>query len=307
MSARRTAAAICFALMLLGGAAVSATASRGSTPQPPVAAGAGILTGAHWGTVSDLPTFRKIGYGFDVTTCQPENLASCTAALSSAKRNGLRLIIGGYPEPYALSSDGTWTISPAGVAMLRLFAAHASTVIAVFVFNEPYWVSGYSADQLRALRLKIRSVWSAAKVYQDVGQPSGWGLGGPFSKGSDKWAHQRGVCDYCGVWDYPFGTGGYDKVGALAVLRRETRFVRSAIGGVPVWLNQAHAASCCDLVYPTAAEIKDWNCATRSALPKGALISWYVWRQNIYPSYLANHRDEWPLTVASACRRSSGH
>ena len=69
---------------------------------------------------------------------------------------------------------------------------------------------------------------------------------------------------------------------------------------VPVWLDQAHGVSM-RLVFPTQAQLLDWNCAVRSALPAGSLISWYVWRQGIYTDMLANHPEDWPLTTSAAC------
>jgi hypothetical protein len=76
------------------------------------------------------------------------------------------------------------------------------------------------------------------------------------------------------------------------------------MGAVTVWLNQAHA--CCGyLRWPTDSELLDWNCSTRAELPAGSLISWYVWRQQLYGDYLANHPDQWPLTTASACGSTS--
>ncbi|MBI3664852.1 MAG: hypothetical protein HY236_01270 [Acidobacteria bacterium] len=69
----------------------------------------------------------------------------------------------------------------------------------------------------------------------------------------------------------------------------------------PVVLDQSFRCnSCGHNAWPTLDQIKDWNCATRQ-LPTGA-ISWYVWRQSVYDDYLVNHPEDWPLTVASACK-----
>jgi chitodextrinase len=222
----------------------------------------GIMTGAHWGDASDLSTFKQIGYGFDVTTCNPGSLSGCTSMLDTARSNGLKLIIGGY---------------------------------------EPYWVKHYTAAQLRALRTKIRSVWPQAPVYQDLGQPSCWVTGGGCQGSGPQYDDQSGVCDYCGIWDYPFTTSGYTKTQSLAIASKETAFVQNNMHGIPVWLNQSHAASCCSLVMPTQSQIKDWNCAVRQVLPTGSLISWYVWRQGIYGDMLANHPEDWSSTTATAC------
>jgi chitodextrinase len=279
---------------------ISATTAACATPPPPSWT-SGLMTGAHWGTASDLSTFKQIGYGFDVATCQPTDLAGCTALLDTAHADGLKLIIGGYPEPYTLNADGTWSISAAGVQMLQLFQQRAADVLAVFVFNEPYWVDHYTAAQLRAIRAKIRTVWPQAPVYQDLGQPSCWVSGGGCQGSGPQYDDQSGVCDYCGIWDYPFTTSGYTKTQSLAIAQKESAFVLNSIHGIPVWLNQAHAASCCNLVMPTQAQVLDWNCAVRKVLPPGSLVSWYVWRQGIYSDQLANHPEDWPDTTASIC------
>ena len=84
------------------------------------------------------------------------------------------------------------------------------------------------------------------------------------------------------------------------MLARARAYISNEMGAVTVWLSQAHA--CCeDLVWPTDTDILDWNCTIRSALPKGSLVSWYAWRQATYRDYLANHPEQWPLTIRAAC------
>ena len=73
------------------------------------------------------------------------------------------------------------------------------------------------------------------------------------------------------------------------------------MGAVPVFLAQSFSTSTTE-VWPTQAQMLDWNCAIREALPSQALISWYVWRQeNLYPDSLAEYPAYWPSTVAGAC------
>ncbi len=272
------------------------------------------LTGAHWGAASDLSTFKHIGYEFDVATLNPGDPSSWAGILDAAQANGLKLIIGAYPEPYSYSG-GEWSISAAGVNLLNYLASRSSLVLALFVYNEPYWLSpttgaasscgAMSAADLRGLRTKIQSVWPGAKIYHDLGEPSAWAPGGylynAYSCIGNKYADQTGVADYVGVWDYPFEAGGYHKASALSTLTRETNYVINSMHAVPVWLNQSHAASCCNLVFPTQAQLLDWNCSVRKALPVGSLISWYVWRQGIYSDTLSNHPEDWASTTLGAC------
>jgi hypothetical protein len=307
---RASADRMVFARTLRLSSCVVAPPAPGTPPMP----SDGALTGAHWGVASDLPTFRHIGYGFDVTTLNPSDPSSWAGILDAAQANGLKLIIGAYPEPYTYR-NGQWSISAAGVNLLNYLASRSSVVLALFVYNEPYWLSPttgassscgqMSAADLRGLRTKIQSVWPGAKIYHDLGEPSAWAPGGYLYKAysciGNKYADQSGVADYVGVWDYPFEADGYHKERALSTLTRETNYVINSMHAVPVWLNQSHAASCCDLVFPTKAQLLDWNCSVRKALPVGSLISWYVWRQGIYSDTLSNHPDDWASTTLAAC------
>ena len=281
-------------------------------------ASTGPLTGAHWGAASDLITLKRIGYDFHIRSVNPNDPASWRRALDTAQRTGMKLIITGYPEPYSYA-DGEWTISPAGVRLLKYLKTRSSLVLALFVYNEPYWINPFtresdacgalSAEQLRSLRTKIRTVWADAKIYHDIGRPSQWAPGGSFFRSysciGNKYANARGVADYVGAWYYPFRAGSYQKAEGLATLRRESDYITNSMGAVTVWLNQAHAGYE-DLRWPSDTEILDWNCSTRSALPNSSLISWYVWRQRIYQDYLANHPRQWPLTTAAACGSRTG-
>jgi hypothetical protein len=294
-------------------AQTSQPTSACSPPQSPTPT---VLTGAHWGGSSDLTTFRSIGYDFGITTVNPNSPSSWQATLDSAQANGLKLIIGAYPEPYSYdSATGQWTVSAAGINFLNYLASRSDLVIAVFVYNEPYWISpltgtssscgALSAAQLRGLRTKIQSIWPGAKIYHDIGRPSLWAPGGSLFNSypciGNKYADATGVADYVGIWEYPFKTSGYGKPQALNAVTQESNYVRNSMQAIPVWLNQAHACSGCGLVWPTHADLTDWNCAVRNALPEGSLISWYVWRQGIYQDYLANHPEEWSSTTAAAC------
>ena len=303
MSVRRL---ILIAVLALAASAGAADAvDRGTRPPA--------LTGAHWGSVSDLGTFRRIGYGFDVTTLDPTDPASWPRLLRAARAKGLKLIVGAYPLPYSFAG-GRWSISAAGIRLLHFLDRHSTNVLALYVFDEPYWSNPLTgaasacgeltAADLRSLRTTIRSVWPGAKIYQDLGWPREWAPGGSLADDHPcidrKYADQTGVADYVGVWDYPFEPGGYRKTRALRTLERETRYVVQAMHATPVWLGQA-AATSTSLVFPTQAQLLDWNCAVRRALPAGSLISWYVWRQDSYRDVLADHPDDWTSTTASAC------
>ena len=97
--------------------------------------------------------------------------------------------------------------------------------------------------------------------------------------------------------EIPVHKKGYQKSAGLAVIAKEVPFIQAQMGAVPVFLGQSHAAPSENLAYPTTTQLDDWNKAIRAALPAGSLISWYVWRQSIYPDYLANHSEQWAVTV----------
>jgi hypothetical protein len=271
------------------------------------------LTGTHWGVPSDMRTYKRIGYGFAVRSVDPRHPREWRRELDAAQSQGLKLIIGAHPEPYSLS-QGRWTISAAGARFLRYLRSRSELVLALFVYNEPYWVNPFtgrtdpcgalSADVLRSLRAKIRTIWPGAKIYHDIGRPSQWAPGGSLHEAhpciGEKYANVKRLADYVGAWYFPFRKSGYRRSEGLTVLARESSYVSTSMGAVTVWLGQAHA--CCeDLVWPTDPELVDWNCTIRSTLPKGSLISWYAWRQQKYRDYLANHPAQWRLTTGAAC------
>ena len=83
---------------------------------------------------------------------------------------------------------------------------------------------------------------------------------------------------------------------------KETSYVINSMHATPVWLGQAFALPSDGEVFPTQAQLLDWNCSVRQALPAGALISWYVWREpGLYTDTLANHPEDWADTTAAAC------
>jgi hypothetical protein len=261
-----------------------------------------------------MPALRKAGYSFSVVTVNPNDPAQWTRVTRAARKAGLRLIIGGNPEPYRRLPSGRWEITPAGKRLLQYLKGQGSLVLALFVYNEPYWIhpltnqsdscGAMPAAELRALRKTIRARWPAAKIYHDLGHPAAWAPGGYLHEShpciGSKYANQRGVADYVGIWHYPFRAEGYGREEGLATLARESAYVVKSMGAVPVWLNQVHSGVG-SLVLPTPEQLLDWNCATRAALPSGSLISWYVWRQSIYSDYLANHPELWPATTQAGC------
>lgn len=272
-----------------------------------------VETGTHWPTVSDFPRLKSLGYSFVVMTVDgnPLNWAN---TFDAAEQSGLQLIIGVYNPPYTLS-NGSWTIAPSGQSFIRYAQSRAKLVKAIFVFNEPYWVNPWtyqtslcgqlSAVDLRSLRTEIRKIWPEAKIFHDIGAPQSWAPGGSVHRQNacvgNKYADQTGVADLVGVWFYPFERTGYLRAEGLATLRSALDFTRSKMSADVVFDAQSFRCRNCGEAtrFPTAAEIKDWNCALRELGPQA--ISWYVWRQSIYDDYLANYPALWPNTSPSAC------
>ena len=310
-STRATAAGAALACLAL--AVVSQIPPDGRSEVTRSSAAPAHKTGTHWGVPSDMRTYKKLGYDFAVRSVDPRRPREWRRELDAAQSQGLKLIIGAHPALFSFSK-GRWAISPAGVRFLRYLRSRAELVLALFVYNEPYWVDPFtgstdpcgalSANVLRALRTKIRTVWPEAKIYHDIGRPSQWAPGGSLHDMhaciGKKYINVKGVADYVGAWYFPFRESGYRRSDGLTVLARESAYISNEMGAVTVWLSQAHA--CCeDLVWPTDTEILDWNCTIRSALPRGSLVSWYAWRQAEYRDYLANHPEQWQLTIRPAC------
>jgi hypothetical protein len=314
---------LCLLILAVGCSPPSALSSpRPSSPPSASSAPAGAIhTGTHFADVSELSTLKTIGYDFVVLEFgRDDDPSSWRQGLEKAKQSGMMLIAGLWPPPYTRNRDGTWTIQPQGVAFLNQLKAFEATVMAVFVYNEPYSSDPnphgqqsrcgfYSAADLRELRTQIQRVWPGARVYHDLGDPSTWAPSGDWWSHNqrcigNKYADQSGVADYVGLFDYPFGLNGkYTKEESLKMLRHEIDFVnRSMQPAKAVVLGQSFASRPDGSSWPTKEQMRDWNCALRQL--RVDYLSWYPWRQEgRYEDYLAKHRDYWSLTVASACAR----
>lgn len=278
-----------------------------------------LSTAVFWPDITEFHSLAAMGFNIAILTVNPANVAQIRNVLEAAAANGIKLVIGAYPPPYMLHADGKWSITDHGQAFLTELARHASLVEAVYVFNEPYWITPWSgqanscgalsADELRALRVKIRSVWARAPIYHDIGDPGAWAPDGSGWKTciGDKYADQNGIADYVGIWSYPFTHGNYNRQQGLDFAYNASRYVEDKMGATPIFLAQSFACTnpgCASegLTMPTASQLKDWNCSLRSVLPKGSILSWYVWRQSpLYSDYLANHPELWRLTTPFAC------
>ncbi len=304
-------------LLLLAGCSPLAPSVSPERPGPTLAGA--VRTGTHFAEVGDFPALQKIGYDFALVEFSPENPQDWQEGLQKAAQANLQLIVGLYPPPYKRNADGSWTIQPQGIAFLTKLKAHDQTVIGVFVYNEPYssdpnpkgkqhGCGFYSAADLRQLRTTIQGVWSGARIYHDLGDPSVWAPGGAWWQENqkcigDKYADQTGVADFVGLFDYPFDADRqYRKQESLAVLKREIDFVNKSMRPArPVVLGQAFASKAYGAAWPTKAQLRDWNCTLRHLGVE--YLSWYPWRQEGgYDDYLVNHQDYWSLTVADACR-----
>jgi hypothetical protein len=252
------------------------------------------------------------------------DIPTLTADLAVASAAGIKLVVGLWPPPYTLNSDNaTWTISALGNTFLQNLAANSSSVLGVYVFNEPYYTGSgnsqnacgvYSAAQLAQLRTQIQAVWGGAKIYQDIGDPTAWIPGGSVWQScvGNKYAVQTNVADYVGIWYYPFSSANaYGSAAVTTFVNRVAPYVKNSMSpAVPVFLAQSFAAGSgsagdgSSAIMPTAANMKSLNCTLRTLLPTGSMISWYVWIQAGYTDYLKNHSELWPDAPASACGTS---
>lgn len=275
-------------------------------------------TGTHWADVADFSALHKLGYEFVVATVNSADKDGWNNLFNAAKKWHLKLIVGMYPEPYKLQ-DGKWTVTSQGQEFLRYAASRASLVKAIFVYDEPYDFNPFtrkgndcgalSAQELRDLRVTIRSVWPEVKIYHDLGTPSEWTPGASYIQDNpcigNKYADQTKVADVVGIGFYPVTQAGYNKEKMETTFKREIAFVHNQMRAEVIVLGQAFycETNTCEGQanrFPTMEEMKDMNCRIRALKPDG--ISWYPWRQKLYQDYLSNHSDYWSLTTASVCR-----
>lgn len=272
-----------------------------------------VETGTSWAPVGDYPELHQLGYDFVITSVTADR-ADWVRTFDAAQAAGLKLIVGMYPPPYRLR-HGEWVITRKGIKFLRYAASRAGLVKAIFVFNEPYWINprtgrshlcgALSARQLRELRQTIRGVWPEALIYQDLGEPRSWAPGGAQQRDyacvGKRYADQKGVADFVGIWNYPFDSRGYHKSKGLAELNEEIDFVRNQMEAEPIVLAQSFGCAGCSppAAMPSAEQIRDWNCSVRALGPYA--LSWYVWQQSSYDDYLVNHPESWEATTAAAC------
>ena len=145
------AAVVVVVVLLAGTAVVTSTLTVATASEP-----AAHLTGTHWPDSNEYAKLKQIGYGFAITNVHPGDIAEARAKLDAAKAAGIRLIIGIYafggPEPYVWNGSG-WTISAAAQQSLDYFETRESEILALFGYNEPYWVdqaSGAANDPGRS-------------------------------------------------------------------------------------------------------------------------------------------------------------
>ena len=284
-------------------------------PAPPAPVPAAFMSGGHFVPVADYPTVAGLGWKFILDDCY--SVADARVKCDAAKANGLKLIVGPYPKPYSLNGQqgtgATWTISTVGQDIIRYLASR-SEVLALFVYNEPYWINplggGSSANgtipiaDLRSLRTAIRAV-APIPVYHDIGIPAAWAPGGwlwaAHSGIGNKYADQSGIADYVGCWEYPFRQdGSYAKQKSLDALKREAAFVTGKMGARPVWLMQTHGSPAEGVRYPADGELADYVRACRAGFPADALMSFYTWgKSGLYgSSILSAHPSQWPTVTA---------
>jgi uncharacterized protein (TIGR03437 family) len=281
-----------------------------------------MLTLTHFPDPSDFPTLSLLGYDGAVLTLDPSRSATWQPAFDAAAAAGIKLIVGGFPPPYVYNA-GTWSITASGMALLNFLQSHADQILALYVFNEPYYTNPYtsqpsscgyfSADDLRGLRTLLQTVWPGVKVYHDLGDPADYAPTGAYAMRTpcvgNKYADQTGVADYVGIWQYPFTAGNANTAGALSALAASASFVSNAMRPAqPISLTQTFACPGCDpsLVFPTRQQLLSWNCGTR-ALPLAG-IDFYPWQAFIpaYTEALANHAPDWPVTTPAACQPGMG-
>jgi hypothetical protein len=243
-------------------------------------------TGGHYVPQSDLQTVAGAGWSFAHYVVNPSALSSIDQYCKTAVSLNLTPVIGLYPYPYTLAGT-TWTISKTGLQAIAALSKYPSSIL--FRFNEPYEL-GYTAKHLTILRKQIAAL-TPLKVWDDIGQPS---LYAPAHGDTTS-----AVCDFAGVWRYPFmADGTYNRDWSASEMTREMVYCK-AHGVTPVALLQSLTDPAAPgFRFPSLSEQSDWNATIRANAPVGTWFSWYVVSQvSTYTDWLANHFDRLPVTV----------
>ena len=256
-----------------------------------------IKTGIQWATGDAFPTLAAIGYQYivcQIHTDWTDWNGILEGWLNQAKQLKIQLVIGAYPDPWTLKTDGTdhWNLSPDGGLFLTTVSNHPESVMAIYGLNEPY-LYGYTPAQLRSLRYLIQIINPTLKIYHDIGALGSW-------INTD----QTNICDFAGIWYYPFFKTGYDANGLVAQVRSLSSYVITKMQpAVPVWLGQTFQDTKTGgiNIMPTPSQLQDANCKIRANLPTGSLITWYAWSDTFYSDDLQSHPELLPFTLSRSC------
>ena len=115
------------------------------------------------------------------------------------------------------------------------------------------------------------------KIYHDIGWPSEWARAATSTMriraSGTSTPIQTGVADYVGVYDYPFQTRGYIKAQATRSARQGDRLRDQLDARCPGLARPGTTlVPATVIVFPTQAQLLDWNCPVRKRSPPAALI-----------------------------------
>jgi hypothetical protein len=257
----------------------------------------GAFCGIQYAMGDDLATVQSLGGTVVLQTFRhDDDPAEWVAQLDLAQSQGLQ-VIGRLWWPEGWEWDGVaWQIHDEARLFVQTMAAHPAT-FAVYALHEPYWrgcpTCGLTTAQQQALYQELKAI-ADVPLYSEIGGVAFWA-----DQGADK-TLADGVCDYCGVWNFPFYTDGtYHRDEFISQLDADLAAIHElAPNSKLVWLLQVFAQSDSPTPrrMPTAEEITDIGNIVSWKGVDG--IFWYVWEfGSLYDDFLSNHPELFPAVT----------
>ncbi len=204
--------------------------------------------------------------------------------MNKADAHDLKVIAWLWPEGW--SWDGTaWQIGDQARSFVQTVAGHPA-LFAVYGLHEPYWQGcwgcGYTTREQQLLSDAIKSI-AEVPIYSEIGSAAFWTTQG------EETAFADGVCDYCGIWYYPFREGKYERERLQERLRDDVALIRErAPKSQIIWGLQSFAQDPPGFYMPSVKEMYDLAAVVLLAGVDGA--SWYPWTfGELYDDFLYNH------------------
>lgn len=250
--------------------------------------------GTEFVDVADLPKIKSLGMNVVMQDFPRDGSpADWLAYLDAAHEQELQVIAWFWPESWTWNGS-EWIIDRQAKQFIETVAAHPA-LFAVYGLHEPYWNNcegcGYTTAQQQALYQAIKRI-ADVPIYSDLDAIASYSARGPDTAFAD------GVCDYCGVWYYPFRSDGrYEREKLIAQLQADLAVLKErAPNSRLVWIMQSFAQGApYFLRMPTADEMRDLAAIVYAEDIAGAF--WYPWSfdSSEYRSFLSKNPELFPV------------